>query len=107
MRYTDSAKRIGARLVLEFVVVAFMGMIALAAHLTGMAVVLFPELAALSHDVLLRPNGEWAREPAQLILAPTLTAAFGLFCTRHLHYSGLNILLIVHRQPRRDKTVEV
>jgi hypothetical protein len=95
MRYTDSAKRIGARLVLEFVVVAFMGMIALAAHLTGMAVVLFPELAALSHDVLLRPNGEWAREPAQLILAPTLTAAFGLFCTRHLHYSALNILVIV------------
>lgn len=75
--------------------VAFMGSIAFAAHLTGMAVVLFPELAALSHDVLVRPNGEWARQPVQLVLAPTLTAAFGLFCTRHLHYSALGIALIV------------
>ncbi len=60
-----------------------------------MAVVLFPELAALSHDVLLRPRGAWARQPLQLVLAPTLMAAFGLFCTRHLHYGALNILLIV------------
>ncbi len=95
MRYTGSLKRVSSRLLLELVVVSFMGSIAFAAHLTGMAVVLFPELAALSHDVLLRPSGEWARQPAQLVFAPTLTAAFGLFCTRHLHYSALNILLIV------------
>lgn len=95
MRYTDFAKSAGSGLVLELVVVAFMGLIALAAHLTGMAVVLFPELAALSHDVLLRPGGEWARQPAQLVLAPTLTAAFGLYCTRHLRYGALSILLIV------------
>jgi hypothetical protein len=95
MRYTDSLKRVGPALVLELVVIAFMGLIALAAHLTSMVVVLFPELAALSHDVLVRPEGEWARQPLQLILAPTLTAAFGLFCTRHLHYAVWNILLIV------------
>ncbi len=80
---------------MELVVVAFMGVIALAAHLTGIAVVLFPELAALSHDILIRPEGEWASQPLQLILAPTLTATFGLFCTRHLHYAVWNILLIV------------
>jgi hypothetical protein len=73
----------------------FMGVIAFVAHHTGMAVVLFPELAALSHDVLVRPRGEWARQPVQLVLAPALTAAFGLFCTRHLHYAVWNILLIV------------
>ncbi|MGB8478528.1 MAG: hypothetical protein WCE63_06765, partial [Acidobacteriaceae bacterium] len=80
---------------MELIVVVFMGMIALAAHLSGMAVVLFPELAALSHDVLVRPMGNWARQPVQLILVPTITAVFGLFCTRHLHYSAWNILLIV------------
>ncbi len=95
MRYTVSVKKVSSQLIFELVVVAFMGSIAFAAHLTGMAVVLFPELAALSHDVLLRPNGEWARQPAQLVLAPTLTAAFGLFCTRHLHYSAVSIVLIV------------
>ncbi len=95
MRYADSARRAVPRLILELIVIAFMGLIAFAAHLSGMAVVLFPELAALSHDVLLRPKGEWARQPVQLVLAPTLTAAFGLFCTRHLHYSVWGILLIV------------
>ena len=79
----------------ELVVVLFMGVIAFAAHLTSMPVVLFPELAALSHDVLVRPTGDWARQPAQLVLAPALAAAFGLFCTRHLHYAVWNILLIV------------
>ncbi len=95
MSYTHSLKRIVHPLALELVVVTFMGSIALAAHLSGMAVVLFPELAALSHDVLVRPRGEWARQPLQLILAPTLTAAFGLLCTRHLHYAVWNVVLIV------------
>lgn len=95
MSYVDSGKRVDSRLVLELFVIIFLGIIALAARLTGMAVVLFPELSALSHDVLLRPKGEWASQPAQLVLAPTITAAFGLFCARHLHYSAWNILLIV------------
>jgi hypothetical protein len=95
MGYMDFPKRAGSRLPLKLIVVGFMGLIALAAHLTGMAVVLFPELAALSHDVLLRPDGEWASQPAQLILAPTITAAFGLFCTHHMPYSVWSILLIV------------
>ena len=89
------ASKVGSKLIVELLVIAFMGLIAYAAHLSGMAVVLFPELAAVSHDVLLRPQGEWARQPIQLVLAPTLTAAFGLFCTRHLHYSVWGILLIV------------
>lgn len=88
-------KEAGLRLLLELIVVGFMALIAFAAHVTGLAVVLFPELAALSHDVLFRPDGEWASQPVQLILAPAITAAFGLFCTRHLPYSVWSILLIV------------
>ncbi len=95
MRSVRSGRDAGARLLLELVVVGFMGLVGLAAHLTGIAVVLFPELAALSQDVLLRPRGEWARQPAHLILAPTITAVFGLFCARRLHYGVGAILLIV------------
>lgn len=95
MRHRRFGNKGGSRLLPELLVIAFMGLIALAAHLTGMAVVLFPELAALSHDVLVRPEGEWASQPAQLVLAPAITAAFGLFCTRHLPYSAWSILLIV------------
>lgn len=82
-------------LFVELVVIAFMGSVAFVAHVTGLAAVLFPELAALSHDVLRRPTGEWARQPLQLVLAPTLTAAFGLLCTRHIPYADWSILLIV------------
>ena len=99
MEPLDLGKNAGSGLLLELklelAVVGFMGSIALAAHLTGVAVVLFPELAALSHDVLLRPRGEWASQPVQLLLAPAITAVFGLLCTRLLPYSVWTILLMV------------
>lgn len=87
--------KFSSTLILELLAVTFMGSIALAASLSGVALVLFPELAAMTNDVLIRPDGKWAREPLRLILAPTLAAAFGLFCARHLHYAVWNILLIV------------
>ena len=90
-----SLKEESSSLGVEFLVVCVMGSFAFAAQLSGIAVVLFPELAALSHDVLVRPEGEWANQPMALVLAPTLTAALGLLCTRHLPYGAASILLIV------------
>jgi nitrogen fixation-related uncharacterized protein len=78
-----------ATLSAEILVVAYMGVIGLAAHLTGIYLFLFPELAALSHDVLTRPRGKWASQPLRLILTPTLTAAVGLFITRHTSYGAI------------------
>ncbi len=87
--------RSAARFPAEVLVVTYMGAVALAAHLTGIYLLLFPELAALSHDVLTRPQGTWARQPGRLILTPTLTAAAGLLVTRHASYGAIPILLIV------------
>jgi hypothetical protein len=39
----------------EVLAIAFMGGVALAANKTGLSLLLFPELDALSHDVLTRP----------------------------------------------------
>jgi hypothetical protein len=83
------------RIVAEAVVLAFMGLVAFAASKTGLAVILFPELVALSHDVINRPQGKWASQPLRLIVTPTVTAALGLFLTRHLSYNVLSIALIV------------
>ena len=83
------------RIVAEVVVLAFMGLVAFAASKTGLAVILFPELVALSHDVINRPQGKWASQPLRLIVTPTVTAALGLFLTRHLSYNVLSIALIV------------
>jgi hypothetical protein len=79
----------------EALVIAFMGGIAFAAHATGIALLLFPELAALAHDVITRPRGKWASQPVRLVLTPTLTAVLGLFFTRHMSHGVLPIALTV------------
>lgn len=82
-------------LVGELLAIIFMGLVATAAQKTGVALLLFPELAALSHDVFTRPQGKWASQPLRLILTPTLTAIIGLLVTQHAHYGVLSVLLIV------------
>jgi HPP family len=93
MRRESSSRT--TRTVAETVVMLFMGVVALAASKTGLAVILFPELVALSHDVINRPQGKWASQPIRLILTPTVTAIIGLFITRHLDYSVLSVSIIV------------
>jgi uncharacterized membrane protein len=79
----------------EVLVVSYMGIIACAAHLTGIYLLLFPELAALSHDVTTRPRGRWASQPWRLILTPTLTGTLGLFIARHVSYSAIAMAMMV------------
>jgi HPP family len=81
--------------VAEALAVVYMGIIAFAAHASGVSLLLFPELAALSHDVFTRPKGKWASQPWRLILTPTATAVVGLFVTRHVRYGAIAIAVIV------------
>ncbi|MDE3072354.1 MAG: HPP family protein [Pseudomonadota bacterium] len=78
---------------LEFGSVLYMGLIALIARLTGVEFVLFPELGALSHDILKRPQGTWARSPVMLVATPVATALVGTLITRHLAYGAFPVLL--------------
>jgi hypothetical protein len=73
-----------AKLVAGALVVTYMGLIAYAAHISGIYLLLFPGLAALSHDVITRPRGKWASQPWRMIFTPTLTAILGLFVSRDL-----------------------
>ena len=84
-----------ARFVGEIVALAYLCAIAGAAKTTGFALLLFPELAALSHNVFTRPRGRWAGQPLRLVLTPTLTAIAGTALTRILPYNVGTILLIV------------
>jgi hypothetical protein len=67
----------------EILALIDMGAIAFSAGKTGFSLLLFPELAALSHDVFARPRGKWASQPWQLVLTPTITAFFGLIVVCH------------------------
>ncbi len=79
----------------EPVTALYIGLIALIAQATGLFYVLFPELGALSHDVLKRPHGVWARAPLMLVLTPLVTAVGGTLIVRHLPYGMLAVLLDV------------
>jgi hypothetical protein len=73
----------------------FMGGVAEAASAAGMASLLFPELAALSYDVFVRPHGTWARTPLMLALSPAVTAVLGVLVSRHLAYSAASIAICI------------
>jgi len=91
MRTAESRHIISAVLIS----LCFMGGIARAASATGVPLLLFPELAALSYDVFLRPRGTWASAPWMLALTPAMTAVLGVLVTRYLPYSAASIAICI------------
>jgi len=83
------------RLAGELIGLLYIAIIAEIACATGAFYVLFPELGALSHDVLTRPQGRWANAPLLLAITPVLTAVVGIVITRSLPYGYLSVLLTV------------
>lgn len=83
------------RFAAEATTVAYVAAIAWIAKTSGLTYVMFPELAALSHDIFTRPRGTWARAPGMLVLTPLLTALAGIGVTKLLPYGVWSILLTV------------
>lgn len=83
------------RLVADLLALVYIGLIAAVASLTGAFYVLFPELAALSSDVMGRPSGRWASAPILLALTPTLTGLIGTVVTRTMPYGFVSVLVTV------------
>jgi len=81
------------RLVADLLALVYIGLIAAVASLTGAFYVLFPELAALSSDVMGRPRGRWASAPILLALTPTLTGLLGTVVTRTMPYGFVSVLV--------------
>lgn len=79
----------------EALALAFVAAIAALAFHSGVILFLFPELAALSHDVFTRPRGRWAQQPVRIVLTPLLTGVVGLFVSRHFAYGVLPVAIIV------------
>ncbi|MGA8566713.1 MAG: HPP family protein [Candidatus Binataceae bacterium] len=85
----DGLYRLGG----ELIALAYIAIIAEIACATGAVYVLFPELGALSHDVMTRPRGTWANAPLLLAITPVLTGVVGIVFTRSLPYGYLSVLL--------------
>jgi len=84
-----------AELFAELTTMIFIGALATLAHATGLVYILFPEIGALSFDVLRRPHGIWARAPVMLVVTPILTGLLGTLITQHLAYTPVAVLLTV------------
>lgn len=89
---TSESRRIASAVLISL---CFMGGIAGAASASGVALLLFPELAALSYDVFLRPRGTWARASWMLAISPAMTAVLGVLVTRYLPYSAVSITICI------------
>ena len=87
----DGLYRLGG----ELIALVYIAIIAEIACATGAVYVLFPELGALSHDVMTRPRGTWANAPLLLAITPVLTGVVGIVFTRSLPYGYLSVLLTV------------
>lgn len=93
---THSRNRLLGLLVLgELASLVYLGAIAQAAVLTGVAYVLFPELAALAYDVFVRPAGVWARSPGMLAVTPIATAFVGTLIARTMPYDAVSVSLSI------------
>ena len=65
------------------------------AQLSGFRLLLFPELGALSNEILRKPKGVWANAPMMLVLTPFFTGLIGTITTQHLPYGIMSILTSV------------
>ncbi len=79
----------------EALALLFVVVIAALAFHSGVILFLFPELAALSHEVFTRPHGSWAQQPVRIVLTPLLAGIVGLWVSRHFAYGVFPVLIIV------------
>ncbi len=86
---------VSTRRLADAVALIYIGVIASVASLTGAFYVMFPELGALSWDVMEHPRGIWASSPSMLALTPALTGILGTMVTRTMPYGVISVLITV------------
>lgn len=74
---------------------AYLALITGLARSSGLDLLLFPELAALTTVVIGMPAHPWARSPRLLVLTPALTGTLGIALARQLPYGPLAVGLVV------------
>lgn len=81
------------RLAADLLALIYIGIVAAVASLTGAFYVMFPELGALSWDVMEQPHGRWASSPLLLAITPPLTGLVGTVVTRTMPYGFFSVLI--------------
>jgi hypothetical protein len=74
---------------------AFLAAITALGQISGLKLLLFPELGALASVVFSDPASPWARSPRLLLLTPVLTAIAGIVVSTHLPYGPVAVSLVL------------
>lgn len=81
------------RLAVWLATAAFLAAITALGQLSGLKLLLFPELGALASVVFSDPASAWARSPRLLLLTPFLAAVAGILVSSHLPYGPVAVSL--------------
>lgn len=73
----------------------YLALITALARSSGVELLLFPELAALTTVGIAHPGHPWCRSPRLLVLTPVLTGTVGITLSQLLPESPLAVLLVV------------
>lgn len=79
----------------EIATIGYIALVAWVGQTTHLAFVLFPELGALSHDILKRPHGSWAKAPLMLVVTPLVTGLIGSLVARHFEFGAISVLVTI------------
>jgi len=78
---------------MNWLILAYLGLVTSLAHTLDLRYLLFPELGALAYDVLRNPHGRWAQSGTHLVTMPTVAAFIGILALRVVG-PGLPALLV-------------
>mgnify|MGYP006279838129 CR=1 FL=1 len=89
--WTQRTRRVAPRLVTA----SYLAAITALGEFSGLKLLLFPELGALTSVVVSDPASRWARSPLLLVLTPLLTAVVGILVSSHLPFGPAAVALAV------------
>ncbi|MCS5699570.1 HPP family protein [Cyanobium sp. FGCU-52] len=74
---------------------SFLAAITALGQLSGLRLLLFPELGAMASVLFGDPASPWARSPRLLLLTPLLAAVAGILVSRHLPFGPASVSLVL------------
>ena len=90
-----SARRLLAASAPWLAAALYVGAITAVGRASGLKLLLFPELGALTSVVFSDPASRWSRSPLLLVLTPALTAVVGIVVSSRLPYGPASVALVV------------
>lgn len=88
-------ERLSPSLLGDAATASFVSAISALANISGLQFLLFPELGALTSEIVAKPRGVWANSPLMLVVTPFLAGMVGTLATQQAPYGLMSIVFTV------------